>query len=249
MAHKIIPVFEKFEPNFTESELNSLNLLRSQFGNGPFDKENLYFFGFRARDSIEESIRSLVRKGIISFSPDYKSFNFTDDGWDAYIEIFKAQKEWESGKRNLDIVDKPIFKIDGRNKILLAKAYASIFDLAKKFILIQDAYMEAVFIYTLGDINDAINIKILTAEKGANKARHIATRGAIRLLLDSRNNTEVKLNNNFHPRKIIIDGEWAWIIDGSQGTKDMLTFSKMPHAETETREFREIWSKSSDFKF
>ena len=247
MAYRITPVKEKFDPALTRGELNFINNLRSTFGKGPYDEHNLDFFPTTIRLHYKDELDDLIRKGIFELSPSQEEFDFTPEGWEAYVDLLKRQKEWEAGNRNVSFLDQKYFQVDGENKWELMKAFYRIFLLAKKSIRLQEPYPDAKFIFLLGDIGSSVLIKFLTSEKQKDKAKLIASKSALSELLVVRSNTEVKINNKIHARRIIIDEKWVWESTGSQTTKDILTFTKITDVKNQMDLFEKSWSSGSNF--
>lgn len=246
MANRIIAIKEEFDPEFSEGELSFISLLRSYFNNGPYRFEQLHAFGMLNRLYYQDYIDDLIRKGIFERSPDHKFFKFTQEGWEAYVDLFHKQKAWEEGKTELSITEKPNFRVDASNKLALMKTLGNIYSLASIRLIIQEPYPLKNFILMLGDIEDSIEIKILTSEKQKDKAKLMSAKAALEELTRARKNTQVRINNKIHARKIIVDEAFTWQSTGSQSTNDSLIYTKVKELQKELGEFKKDWSEGVD---
>jgi hypothetical protein len=241
MAHRIVPTFQEFDPKFTKDELNFIEIMQSQWGDGPYEESQFDHFYFQLRVSCQDSLGQLIEKGIFMYSPDYSTFDFTVPGWQAYLDLLKKQQAWNEGKRTFSILEKDTFQVDTtKDKFELIKILNDLISMADKSILFQDPYPEPKFIFFFNDANSNVSIKFLTSRKHG-KFKLEQTLTILKELQKIKEGIEVKFNNKAHNRRIIIDNEFAWEINASQTTNDIITFTRLKNVEKQIDFFNKDW--------
>jgi hypothetical protein len=196
--------------------------------------------------NTEEVVRSLVRKQVLSLSPDGDNIKFTDYGIELYDSMLKAQEEWEN---------QPIIKVSNisRDQVLIRagetfkanRVVREIIGMAKTELCILDPYIGSNVFDIIEDVNTQASIRIITSEKISNAAMT-----SCKAYRNQFPHIEMKIldySKGIHDRFIIWDHAHGFHIGHSikdLGTKDtQLNHINDPYAQQKMFEERWIEAK------
>ncbi len=168
------------------------------------------------KSDIAQIISELVKKNILTFSPDGTKFKLTNYGNELFSNKIKEEENW--------INQGPFIKLRPEKKEEINvkqgeyfKGYWEIINIlkrAKKTIKIQDAYIGTDTIAMLNELNETISIQILTSDKNW-KHKDLALTSFLKFKKDRKGTTELRINNLIHSRRIIIDDLEVYSCDDS----------------------------------
>jgi hypothetical protein len=199
-------------------------------------------------NKANEIISNLVKKEILSLSPDNEKIRLTDFGCETFEDFRKRQEEWET-KDIVSINDgKTEISISKGEKFKGIKSIKDIFSLAEKEIAIEDPFIGSDMFSLLYELHrDDLKIKILTIEKSDNKELKagIVAYKAFKAEIED---IEMKFGaeTEMHDRVVIIDEQSVYLLSSSikdLGKKDS-TIRLLDDTAAKVSSFREKWSKA-----
>jgi hypothetical protein len=196
-------------------------------------------------NNAEYLIQSLIKKKVLSLSPDGYKVKFTDYGFDLFNSMKRAQDDWEK---------QPIIRVTNLDhKQILIRAgevfradrfLREIFSVARKELCILDPFIGSRVFDLLEDSGLAAHIRIITSEKlsAATKSTYLAFH-------KQRPQTEMRTTvGDIHDRFIIWDGTQGFHLGHSikdLGTKDtQLNLIAAPHQHLTL--FEQRWKQAAE---
>jgi len=192
-------------------------------------------------------LEDLVRKNVLSESPDKTYVRLTDYGDQLFLYFDSQQKEWHNQE---------ICKVDDaeQDEILIRKGetyrgYSIIRKIclgATKNIVIQDNYVGPDLFKLLSEISQAIEINVLTSDKPYTEKESAEL--AYAKLKQQNPRIQMKKSNGFHGRYIFIDGQICYEVAHSikdLGKKES-TIKILRCCEDLYTEFKKHWLSAKE---
>lgn len=172
-------------------------------------------------NKIKDIVSNLIKKEILSLSPNGEKIRLTDFGCEAFEDFRTRQEEWET---------KDIIQInEGKKEILISKgekfkglqSLKEILSLAEKEILVEDPYIGSNLLELIYEIDHKdLKINIITADKKDNKSLPSVIT-FYKAYSSENKNLEMRFckEADLHERIIIIDSTKVYVFSSS--TKDL----------------------------
>ena len=199
-----------------------------------------------SRFAGENLFSELLRDNLISLSPDGLLCKITDYGVALYEESEAEQRAWLDSPiisvRDFEkdqVVIQPGQPFRGRFLVL------SLFKRARTTLKIQDNYLCSDILDWLYGVPDAVNVKALTSPKAVKQDKPFES--MYRAYRVERPRAEVRLSNNFHDRKLILDDGQCYGVGESLkdiGTKGT-TLTHLLNVSHHEQEFERLWNASA----
>ncbi|MBF0252532.1 MAG: hypothetical protein HQL29_01830 [Candidatus Omnitrophica bacterium] len=163
-----------------------------------------YMKGLCCYDS-DEWIASLIKKNVLSESPDKQKVKFTDYGVDLFRAMKDDQKDWDSKNIiKISTADKDEILIRAGENFIANRFIRDLIKSCSEKMKIIDPYMGSDFFDLLEDLNHNLTVEIITSDQTKKTVR--------KTYLDYRSqypNIKMKIlpysEAKFHDRFIIID--------------------------------------------
>ena len=191
----------------------------------------------------------LVKKEVVVSSPDGVRFKLTNYGNQLFLNKLREEKEW--------INQGPFVKLNPEKKEEIDikqgehfKGYWEITEIlkrAKKLIKIQDAYIGRETIAILNELDESIEIKVLTTDKRW-KHKDLSMVAFELFKKGRKGKTEIKVNNAIHSRRLIIDDLEVYQSDESLkdiGVHNAAKITRLFNIEEELVNFDNAWKEAA----
>lgn len=192
----------------------------------------------------ESTIASLVKKKVLSLSPDGNSVKFTDYGLELFDSMSREQTEWES-KRII-----PVVTIDREEIVVRAgehfrgnRVLRDIISLGQRELCIIDPYVgEGLFDLIESKASD-LRIRIITSETISR-----GSKASMEAFCKQYPNVQVKIrgNDTLHDRFVIVDGAKAFLFGHSLkdlGKRDT-HITTLQNVSQQVQLFEERWKET-----
>lgn len=192
----------------------------------------------------ETTIASLVKKNVLSLSPDGYLVKFTDFGIELFQSMNNEQKEWES-KRIIPVIttDRGEIVVRAGEFFTGNRVLRNIISLCQRELCIIDPYVGELLFDLLESKASTVRIRIITSERVSK-----GSRASMDAFCKQYPKVEVKIrgNNTLHDRFVIVDGAKAFLFGHSLkdlGKKDT-HITTLQNVSQQVRLFEERWKES-----
>ena len=204
----------------------------------PYDNEQRAY----GRDAFR---RLLIEPKLMSISPDGQWCKLTDYGLALYQETEALQRDWEEAPViPLDDAEKDQVVIKAgetfRGKFFVLQRFKR----AKSMVRLHDNFCAHELLAWLYDVQRSVTIHILTSTRGVKQDQ--AFESLYRAFKNERPSAEVRLTDDVHDRKIIVDDSEAFQVGesikdiGRKGT----TIIRLKSVSEHIAQFDAIWSEA-----
>jgi hypothetical protein len=209
-----------------------------------------YPYQWTAEQTARKQLKILECKEIIHFSPDGTRFKLTDYGSQLFYSKKREEEDWFN--------QGPFIKLNPQKKEEIDikqgehfKGYWEVVEIlkrAKRTIKIQDAYIGVETIAMLNEVQDSVDIQILTSDKHW-KHKELGLVSFSKFKRQRKGRTEIKINNDVHSRRVIIDDLEVYSSDDSLkdiGLHKASKIKKLENVEEELTNYDTAWEESKD---
>jgi len=204
-----------------------------------------HFMNLHGDGSTGTRIVSLVKKNVLSLSPDCLKVKFTDYGLELYESMVNAQKSWDKQDIiKVSSLERVQIQIRAGEGFKANRVLREILSLAKQEVSIIDPYIGPPLFDLLEDTASKKQVRIITSEKSKEDA--FLAYDAFRKQYPK---TEVRVLGEglLHDRYILLDRARGFHVGHSLkdlGTKDT-QLNLLKDASEALKRFEELWKKAT----